>query len=26
VGAAADGSVDWSKVGPTTVIWGNLSP
>ena len=26
VGAAADGSVDWTKVGPTTVIWGNLSP
>jgi hypothetical protein len=26
VGAAAGGSVDWTKVGPTTVIWGNLSP
>jgi hypothetical protein len=25
VGAAADGTVDWSKVSPTTVIWGNVS-
>ena len=25
VGAAADGTIDWSKVGPTTVVWGNLS-
>ena len=26
LGAAADGTVDWSSVGPTTVIWGNLTP
>ncbi len=26
IDAAADESVDWSTVGPTTVVWGNLSP
>jgi serine protease AprX len=26
VGSAADGTIDWSKVGPTTIMWGTVTP
>jgi hypothetical protein len=26
VGASADGTIDWSKVRPTTIMWGTVTP
>jgi serine protease AprX len=26
VGASADGTIDWSRVGPTTIMWGTVTP